>query len=190
MTEVIDVETTPPEENPGRRKRLWIIIGTLAAVAVIVGAAAVIGRIRGNAAQPDITPTALVEAATLTPTLTDTPEPTDTSTRRPTNTPVVVKATNTPVVRPTDTATAVVAVEATATATTLPTETPTDQPPADTPTEPPPSLTISPPTPTDTVVVPSEIPNTGVGTLGMALAAMALVLVIFVARQLRLGGQD
>jgi len=161
----VDVDTTPPVDT-GRRKRFLIIIGALSVVVVILAFASIVKALRGRAARQ--TPTVVIVEEISTPTWTPLP-PTKTPTRKPTNTQVVSKPTNTPVVK--ETPTAIKIVEA-ATSTSTPTEVPP------TPTRAP-TLTPTP--------APAEIPDTGVGFSGILIGALALIVLIFLARRMRLG---
>ncbi len=110
----------------------------------------------------------LASRATDTPMPTDTPAPTDTPRSIPTNTPVVTTPTFTP----------------------APTETP--GPVTATPTATPTRVVRTPTTVARSTGTPGavgELSDTGVGGLGLILLAAGLVVILFIARRLRLSQQ-
>jgi hypothetical protein len=168
MSSVVDVDSTPPVKNPSRT-RLYILIAALVVVVVILGIAGVSKLSGGTSRAQKSGPTMVAAADTLpTATLTVIP-PTEAPTRKPTNTPVVAaKETDTPAVKATNTVQPA-SVGATA--------------PAIAPTTAPTKLAVAvaaSPTPT-----PTEIPNTGLGSSGIVIGALLLVVLVFVARRLR-----
>lgn len=174
------------DEAPARGgSRLFVILAVGLTGLIVLGLVAIAGVIilrRVNTAQ-NITQQALTPTPTLSvvgqlqptntppPTIapTDTPEP---ATIEPTPTP-------TPVVRPTDTPEpAVVSMTATAAARAT-----AQAPPTNTPT---PVVVANGGDPASSGDSPAEVPNTGAGEFGLAMAAaLGLLVVLFVTRRLR-----
>jgi hypothetical protein len=163
MSSVVDVDSTPPANN-SRRIRLYALIAALLVVVVILGIAG-ISKLGGTSRAQKGSPTAIAaaaELATATPTIV---QPTEAPTRKPTNTPVVAsKETDTPVKA------TIAPVQATSASTSAPTIAPTKLAAA----------IVVTPTPK-----PTEIPNTGLGSSGIVIGALLLVVLIFLARRLR-----
>lgn len=168
MSSVVDVDPTPPASNP-KRIRLYILIAALVLVVVILGIAGISKLSGGTSRAQKDSPTLVAAAATPateTPTIV---QPTEAPTRRPTNTPVVsVKETDTPVVKATDT------IKPAAVSTMAPTTAPTQLA----------AVIVASPTPT-----PTEIPNTGLGSSGIMIGALLLVVLVFLARRLRVASE-
>jgi cytoskeletal protein RodZ len=167
MSSVVDVDSTPPVKKPSRT-RLYILIAALLVVVVILGIAGV-SKLSGGTSRAQKSGPTLVAADTLpTATLTVIP-PTEAPTRKPTNTPVVsAKETDTPAVKATNT------VQPASVGATAPAIAPTTAPTKLA------AAVVASPTPTPTV-----IPNTGLGSSGIVIGALLLVVLVFVARRLR-----